>query len=122
MDQDNGNDTFEGSLESPLKSIEEAIARGFSPGWLKINLLSDYHMDSVVQLNPGFHEIVSSDANAVRRITFADRVDNTDTRSPRFNSSTQMTSYRFSGIRFVAQQMAGHISNFGMIASHGVAS
>lgn len=65
-----GDDVALGTEETPLKTIEAALARVPSGGRLKIKLLSDYVIDRLIQLEGGTLYIVGDGAQ--RQITFAE--------------------------------------------------
>jgi hypothetical protein len=117
VDQANGNDGNDGSQASPFKTLQAAASRAVYGGRLRIELLSDYHMDKILYLRDGAVEIVGRDVK--RRITFAGSVDGADAYYPRFSRPYSAGSILFGNLTLVLSKADDSVVYKHIIAAHG---
>lgn len=119
IDQTAGDDTNDGSIDHPLKTLGEASARSVYGGHSDFILKSDYHMDMPVFLRCNVR-LMSHVKGVKRQVTFADRIDDIRTDPPRFHFPQTVNALHMEDIVLVSTTMAPHVTLKHMIASHGL--
>lgn len=119
VDNVNGDDANPGTHSEPFKTIGTAASRAVYGGRLRIELLADYHMDTVVNFRDGNVEIVGRDER--RKITFAGHAENygNETYFPRFSRPYSLGGMYFGNVEFVFPKADDTVLYKHVIAAHG---
>lgn len=122
VDQINGDNANNGTVDAPVQTLQRAINMSVWNGVLTILLKSDYHHDGQVHFRNGLINIRSDVSGVTRKLTCADRVNDTDTGSPRFSNGTGNSFFVFRHIEFEMCTAAAHVTSKRLIACTGLTS
>jgi hypothetical protein len=119
VDQVNGDNTNDGSVDAPLQTINNAVNKSVQNGLLMIRLKADYHHTTNLYFRNG-GIVIRSDMDGVQRtVTFAPEASPGAVITARFANANTSAFFNFRDLKLVACTGGANVVDGHMISGHG---